>query len=345
MLKKEDLIQLMKTVAMADKRAATAFSYNDKSYSYSVLNDTLVKELNQLVGTNELWRENKNTFFTIVEQSLTDVLPAKVLSRFGDFAEIVTFPQGTKPVFKRKLGRMRAKQFITRVGLAGVYEIFKLGEETFEVPTSAIGGAVGIGFEEFLDGRVDFNELMNILIEGYEELIYKEIAAALIGAINNLPTANRATGAGFDEGEFDRLVQTAGAYGTPTIYCTRDFAVDIHPNVNWASDAAKDTLWNNGYLMNYKGVRVVILPQSFEDETNAKKVIDPGFAWIMVGNERPVKVAFEGQMHVKERENDDWSRDVQTYRKVGVAVLMTNNICVYTNTALAGKLDNKIDGD
>lgn len=340
MLKDKDLVQLMKTVAMADKTAATAFSYNNQSYSYSVLNDTLVDELNQLVGTYELWRENKNQFFTIVEQALTDVVPAKVLSRFGDFAEIVTFAQGVKPVFKRRMGRMRAKQFITRVGLAGVYEIFKLGEESFEVPTSAIGGAVGIGFEEFLDGRVDFNELMNILVEGYEDLIYREICAALVGSVTNLPTANRVAAAGFDEGEFDRLISTASAYGTPTVYCTREFAVEIHPHKDWASDAVKDALWNTGYLMTYKGVRVVILPQSFEDETNAKKVIDPGFAWIIPSNERPVKVAFEGQMHVRERENDDWSRDVQTYRKVGVAITTTNNICVYTNTALAGKLDN-----
>ena len=78
------------------------------------------------------------------------------------FAETKTFKQGDKPMFRRKINsaRTRAKQFITRVGLAGIYEVFKLGgEESFEVQTSAIGGAAQIGFEEFLDGRADFAEV------------------------------------------------------------------------------------------------------------------------------------------------------------------------------------------
>ena len=78
--------------------------------------------------------------------------PKKVADAYAQFAETKVFAQGDKPSFRRKVNsRMRAKQFITRVGLAGRYEVFKLGGwETFEVPTSAIGGAAQIGLEEFL---------------------------------------------------------------------------------------------------------------------------------------------------------------------------------------------------
>jgi hypothetical protein len=56
---------------------------------------------------------------------------------------------------------------------------------------------------------------------------------------------------------------------------------------------------------------------------------------------KPVKVAFEGQTQVRERDdNDDWSRDIQVYRKVGVGVMMTNNIFSYVDTSLQGKLEN-----
>ena len=97
----------------------------------------------------------------------------------------------------------------------------------------------------------------------------------------------------------------------------------------------KDQKWNNGYLANYKGHRVIVLPQSYEDETNAKKVIDPSYAWIIpTGAEKPVKVAFEGQTMVREFENHDWSREIQIYKKVGVGAIITNNICVYQNTSL-----------
>ena len=75
--------------------------------------------------------------------------------------------------------------------------------------------------------------------------------------------------------------------------------------------------------------------RSYEDETNAVKVIDPSYAWIIpTGAEKPVKVAFEGQAIVREIENADMSREVQVYKKLGVCALITNNICVYRNTSL-----------
>lgn len=182
-------------------------------------------------------------------------------------------------------------------------------------------------------------------MEGMEELIYREMAKALTAAVNTLPAANRVSVAGFDEESLDYLINTASAYGSPTIYCTREFAVKIVPDQNWVSEGMKDEMWSNGYLANYKGVPVVILPQSLEDETNTRKVIDPGYIWVIPsgGNDKPVKVAFEGTTHVRDvpvENNDDWSRDIQVYRKVGVGVLMTNNIFSYVDTSLEGKLDN-----
>jgi hypothetical protein len=232
---------------------------------------------------------------------------------------------------------------VTHAGLAGRYETFKLGSESFTLQTNAMGGAAKIGFEEFLDGRVNFAELIQIIMDGMQELIYREISQALIASVQNLPAANSVSTNGFDEGSMDYLVQTASAYGTPTIYCTREFAVKMVPDDGWISDNMRDTLWNVGYLANYKGVRVVILPQSVEDETNSRKVIDPGYCWIVPsgGNTQPVKVAFEGETHMREVDNnEDWSRDIQVYRKVGVGVMMTNNIFCYEDTELAGKLDN-----
>ena len=337
---KANLLQLMKNVANATP--STNFSYNNENLSYSAMNETLRSELNALVGTEELYEQNKRLVFSLMEQTMDDIVPNRLINAYGQFAEIQTFAQGDRPVFKRRTGKTRAKQFITRVGLAGVYETFKLGSESFEVGTSAIGGAAQIGFEEFLDGRVNFAELTQIIMDGMDELIYREIAQALMGAIDQLPAANRVSAAGFDETGLDRLVTTASAYGTPTIYCTREFAVKIVPAEGWISDEIRNERWNTGYLANYTGVRVVILPPTLEDETNRRKVIDPGYAWVIPSGagEKPVKVAFEGTTHVRERtDNDDWSRDIQVYRKVGVGVMMTNNIFSYVDTQLQGKLD------
>ena len=98
----------------------------------------------------------------------------------------------------------------------------------------------------------------------------------------------------------------------------------------------RDRKWNQGYLGDYKGHQVIVLPQSFEDETNAVKVIDPSYCWIIpTGSEKPVKVAFEGSAQVKEVDGDDWSKTIHTYQKFGVAVYSINpGLCVYRNTAL-----------
>lgn len=346
MLDRENLVQLAKTVARANPSNPVAYSWNNTQLSYEALNDTLRNEFNEYAGTYAQYRENKNLIFSVIEEVLDDILPKKVVEQYDRFAEVRTFAQGDKPKFRRRLSNTnsRAKQFITRVGLAGVYEVFKLGkaEEVFEVRTSAIGGAAQIGFEEFLDGRVDFAEVTRIVLDGMDELIYKEIGEALKASINQLPPANRVAAAGFDEASFDKLLTIASAYGTPTIYCTYEFAVNMIPAESWRyTEAMKNELWNTGRLQNYKGHQVIILEQGFEDATNSTKVIDPGYCWIIPtgADNKPVKVAFEGGTLVSEREGGDWSREIQVYKKVGVVAMLGNNICCYTDTSLKGQMD------
>jgi hypothetical protein len=352
MLDRKNLVSLMKTVAKADPSAPTAYSFNGQSLSYEAMNQTLRNELNELAGTYSLYRENKNLIFSMIEETLDEVLPKKVIQQYDQFAEVKTFAQGDKPIFRRPLAnRNRAKQFITRVGLAGMYEVFKLGPteaESFEVRTSAIGGAAQIGFEEFLDGRVDFAEVTKIIMDGMDELIYKEIASALKASINQLPPANRVAANGFDEAAMDRLITIAAAYGTPTIYCTYEFAVRMIPQEAWRyTEAMKTELWNTGRLANYKGTKVIILEQGFEDETNTRKCIDPGYAWVIPtgADGKPVKVAFEGGTIVDEFNNYDRSREIQVYKKVGVTCILANNICAYCDTSLLGKMNTwDLDG-
>ena len=134
----------------------------------------------------------------------------------------------------------------------------------------------------------------------------------------------------------DELLSIADSYGSrSTIYCTFEFAATMIPSDARMSDAMKNTLWSNGYIGNYKGHQVVVLPQSFEDETNAVKVIDPSYAWIIpTGADKPVKIAFEGGAIADEYTNYDRSREIQVYKKVGVRAIFSNAICVYQNTSL-----------
>lgn len=327
-----ELLALGRVVVNANPSAPTAYTWGEDKFSYATLNETFSQEL------NKLHQENPKQAYSLMEEVINDVLPKKVLEQYGQFAEIKTFAQGDKPVFVQRIteaSRRRAKQFITKVGLAGTYEVFKLDGKSYEVATSAFGGAAQIPFEEYLDGRVQMSDVLDIVLDTLDEKIYLEIEKALIASVANLQPANKHSQNGFDEAEMDKLLAVADSYGQATIYCTFDFAATMLPAEGWVSNEMKNTMWNNGYLGNYKGHRVVVLQQSYTDETNSEKVIDPSYAWIIPGGaEKPVKVAFEGTAHMRETQNEDWSTTTHIYQKVGVGAMITNDICVYQNTSL-----------
>lgn len=343
MLDRKNLFELARLTAKANRQAPVSYSFGDKKFSYADLNDTLRNELNELAGTYALYRENKNTLFALIENVIDDVLPARVLEQYGQFAEIKTFNQGDRPIFTQKVtmaAKRRAKQFITKVGLAGIYEVFKLDGKSYELQTSAYGGAAQIGLEEFLDGRVDWADVMDIVLEGLDECVYVEIERALMGAAGQLPEANVSTQTSFVESEMDRLVSIADAYGKSSIYCTYEFAATMVPAQGWVSDDMRNQKWNNGYLANYKGHNVIVMAQSYEDEKNTVKVIDPAYAYIIPGGaDKPVKIALEGQTIVDEYVNYDRSRECQVYKKMGVGLMITNDICLYKNASLKRVFD------
>ena len=338
MLDRKNLFELAKVVANANPSSQVSYSFGEDKFSYSQLNDTLRNELNELAGNYQLYRENKNLIFSLIEDTIDDVLPRKVMDQYGMFAEVKVFGNGDKPVFVQKItnaAKRRAKQFITKVGLAGRYEVFKLDGRSYEIPTEAYGGAAQIGFEEFLDGRANFADVLDIVMEGLDEAIYKEIEKSLKAAVTNLQAANKKTETTFVEKSMDDLLSIADSYGRSAIYCTFEFAATMKPDKEWASSDHKNQMWANGYIADYKGHNVIVLPQSYEDETNSKKVIDPSYCYIIpTGADKPVKIAIEGQTAVREVENEDWSREVQVYKKLGVGAVITNNICVYINSSL-----------
>lgn len=336
-----DILKLAKTVAKANPSAPTAYSFEGQSYSYEDMNEALRVEFSALAPTYRDYKINQNTIFALIEQTIDEILPARVMEQYGMFAEVKTFAQGDKPIFTTKVNRAtrdRAKQFIGRVGLAGLYEVFRLeGGKSYEVPTNAHGGAAQIGFEEFLDGNVNFADVLDFVMTGLDDCLYGEIAKQLIGATSSIGAYNKYTGTSFNESAMDKLLSVADAYGSKaTIYCTFEFAATMIPSdVRWASDSIKNTLWNNGWLGNYKGHNVVVLRQSFEDETNSVKVIDPSYCWIIPGGaDKPVKIALEGGTIVDEYVNYDRSREIQVYKKLGVRAIFSNDICMYQNTSL-----------
>lgn len=309
------------------------------NFSITDMEGTLREQFRELASDFNTYRRNKLEIFEIIQSVVDQVLPNKIRERIGMFAEIKDIGQGVKQRFKVKRGKGNVRRFITKVALGGVFERVRLDSDSFEVPTYAMGGAGYVELEQFLDGTMDFAELTDLIISYMEEEIYRAIHVALVGTYAALPAANKHSSANFSGSDLKRIIATVRAYGgNATITCTPEWAATITPDANFVGDADKADMRNMGFIGRYNGADVVVLPQSFEDETNTTKVFDPKHAFVIPtggsADEKIVKVALEGQTIVKDIENADMSMEFQAYKKFGTAVLNTNFYGMYTQTSL-----------
>lgn len=304
-------------------------------------------EIEGMCGSINQFQKNKYDIFEIVIEVADEIVPKKAVEVLGQFAEIKNIPQGQKAMFKKKLGRNRAKKFITQVGLSGVYESFRLDAETYTVNTYAIGGAASIDFERFLDGVENINDLMQIVTDGLTDAVYLEVQKALIAAAGSMPATNLVTGNTFDAGKTQTLIGIIKAYGTDAvIFATPEFIEAMGPDAIVAPIAGAaqgiyhpsdiDAIHNTGRIKIFRGTPIVEIPQSFVDETNTQVYINPQYAYVLpTGGEKVVKIVFEGATQVWDYVNPDQSIEINIYKKLGVAILSQHNWGIIRNTGIS----------
>ena len=321
------------------------------------VNDALREELKALCGTYNLYRRNKLDLFEIMQETMDAVAPKEVEALISAFAEIKNYPNNVKPSFKIKKGKNRAKKFATRAAASGVYETFRLDSDTLEVNTFVIGDAAYIDFERFLSGEEDWADYMEALMAGIIHRIYTEIwecltSAATVEALTNYNMYAAADS--YDQDLFLGLVSKVANYGKPIIVAFPEFIDAMGPDViavnadgnNVYSQKSLEEIANAGRIRSLRGHTIIELPQSVIDERNAELAFDPSMAFILTaGNEKVVKVAFEGDTIVKDWENRDNSMEIQAYKKMGVAILSYNNWAIYKNEDLSTSLVKPDLGD
>ena len=359
-----------KALALGVKAAMRqGYTSGTSNFSAEDVNEAFRAQVKEIAGDYSLFRRNKLDFFELIEEVYAEVLPKRVLQEYGVLAEIQQVGHGQKVTFKKKLGRARGKTFVTRVGLGGVFETFRLDSTEFEIQTEAIGGATAIDFERFLAGQEDLAEQVDILMEGMDEAIYVMLAKAINASAKSvgiqsttnstfatydskgelIPNRDMSTGnktfvetTNFDQVSFDQLITTVRYYGDPIIVCTHEFADKIPCNYLAVSDSATGAkgvriseqdvmdMRTYGVLKIYKGCPIVVLPQSFEDETNQRVVMNPAYCYIVPGNNTKLaRIVFEGGPVANTYEEKDRSMQFSMYQKVGVAVLHYNNWGLY----------------
>lgn len=309
------------------------------------VNQAFRDQVSALCKDYNTFRRNRYDIYEIIQEAADEYLPKEVREVMGTFAEIKSTPLGTKAQFNVKRGLTRAKRFITQVGLSGLYETFRLDKSSFELGGNAIGGAARIDFERMLHGEEDFNEYMDIVLDGLVFAVYGIIQKALRAALDNIdrPAANKVSVNTWNPDAMAKLVNTVKAYGTgAVIYATPEFITAMGPDAigapgNYPTYSTKDIddIHDTGRIKVFRGTTIIELPQSFLDETNTATQLDPQMAYVFpTGGEKVVKLVFEGDTIIDDYKCKDRSLEMNVYKRIGVAILTHHNWGVYQNKGI-----------
>lgn len=340
-------LEALKELAVCAVRGTAPAPASEFQCEPADVEGALREQIRELAKDYNSFRKNKYDIFEIMQVAADEYIPNRVLAAMGQFADIQQFGHGQKVEFKLRKGKLRGKKFVTVASPSGVYESFRLDTDVMSVNTKAVGGATIIDFNRYLCGDEDLSENMGVLLEGIEDRIFEMVQEALVATISAKGTsaasgANFCIAAGFNADSMVKLMNTVRAYGTGVvIYATREFiaamGADVITTTGTPGVSIKDidAIHDTGLINVFRGAPIIEIPQSFVDENNDKKVIDPQYAYIFpTGGEKVVKVAFEGDTVVKEFENRDNSIELQAFKKLGVGIYHTNNWAVYRNTSL-----------
>ena len=320
------------------------------TFSVEDVNAALRDGFKELAGNYNQFMKNRYDIYQIIIETVDEVVPNRVADAIGIFADVRQARQGEKVIFKQSVGKARAKKFLTRVGLSGVYETFRLDTTSFELPVMAIGGACTLDFERMLDGAEVMAEYMDVMTDALTDSIYLEVQKTLRAAVSTIkPTANKYVGS-WSADQMVRLCNIVKSYGQgATIFAPPEFIAAMGPDaiVPVIANAAQgiyhpqdiDRIHYQGYINIFRGNPIVSFRQSYVDDENTKVAIDPQFAYILpTGGERVVKVVLEGQTQIWDWKNKDQSMEIDLYKKVGVGILSTRNWAIYQNTAITTPL-------
>jgi hypothetical protein len=329
-----------------------------ENFTVQNVNDAFVDGLKELAGSYNQFMKNRYDIYDIIISAIDEILPKNVIDALGAFAEVQQVGQGEKAMFKRRLGRARAKKFLTQVGLSGVYETFRLDSDTFEVGAHAVGGGATVDFERMLDGAESLAEVVGIVTEGLENAVFVEVQKALNAALAVMPATNKYSGS-WSADEMVRLLTTVRAYGSPVIYACPEFIAAMGPDaivptlMNSTNNVAQgiyspkdiEAIHDYGFINIFRGAPVVQIPQSFVDENNTDTYVNPRLAFIFpAGQEKVVKVVLEGQTQIRDHENKDNSMEVYAWKKMGCAILTHHNWAMYENSSLTDTSSKDIYG-
>lgn len=210
-------------------------------------------------------------------------------------------------------------QGIRRQRLGGVSET--------SIPTSLKVVRIYEELNRVLSGRVDFNYFINRVSESFRQKLLNDVytlwssaTADQLGGVTYFPTAGA-----YDENELLDLIAhvEAAAGGKPaTIIGTKKALRNLMPSIQ--SDGFKNDLYNMGYCGKFYGTPVVAAPQRHK-VGSTEFVMDDDVLTIIAGDDKPIKVVYEGNPIVlmgDPMNNADFTQEYLYGEKYGMGIVL-----------------------
>ena len=288
-------------------------------------------------STGRQIRAKEDLAFALIEEAVDEILPKKLEGVLQEFAEVRQFARDAEVLFNiEKIGKNRAKLTISKGARGGIYRAAKLDRKYFSVDTTIQTVAVYVTLEEIILGTLSLAELYSNILEGFEEIVYKEVFNALasgraVAGYDRIEKDGSAMTVKADLGKaIDKVMPYVKQYGIPTIFGSYQALTNLsNPASEWhpeMMDSAERRQY--GFVQSYKGSKVVELPNYLVDNKNDIWFYDPKYVFVLPSGIKPVKVALKGDLTLVRNTSAVGSEKWEAHKLIGVGVAMANNFAV-----------------
>lgn len=316
------------------KLAIDAYKGNVEQYSVGQSQDVLRQALVDANGGSTVLdykkiRDGKCTgLFSLIEEILSRTVVEGLQGDefFNAFVEFRNVAEGDKNLFIVKDSNL----FVVADAADGMQGIRRqrLGGSTeASIPTSLKVVRIYEELNRVLAGRVDFNEFINEVAESFRQnmlgdiyALWSNATAAQLGGVTYFPTAGS-----YDEDDLIDLIShvEAAANGKQaTIVGTKKALRRLKESIQ--CDGAKNELHNLGYYGKFNGTPVVAIPQRHK-VGSTEFVMDDDTITIIAGDDKPIKVVYEGNPIVlmgDPMSNADFTQEYLYGEKYGMGIVL-----------------------
>lgn len=319
----------MKSFVMSDLQRLAFDATNGISrdgYTKEQLNEAVRAAIKDACGGGDWdyfkFMENRYRVFAILTEIMPVSMKANLAGRFEEFAEMNDTAIGDKPYFV-----VEDTETFNLVTIArGNQDIDRnrIVDKNFSIPTLAKGIKFFDELENFISGKMDLARLTEKASTAFSAYIGQLIADTIYGSYSALGSDVKVTGA-FDASALNGIVEAVKAHtGKDEIQIVGSTtALSNVVDAFGYSDAGKDTANSWGYYGEFRGNKLIALPQAFRPQTTTFGV-DTNHLIILPSGEKIVKVLFEGNPIVTMQDGtsrNDMQTEIMYQRRIGAAAL------------------------